>query len=119
LRELFARGKPFFGLSAGSIMLAKEWVRWPDPDNLESAELFTCLGFAPVICDTHDEEGDFEELQAALALKPDGSVGYGIPSGAAIKVSPDDKVEALGGKVWQYTRQGENVKRIEDLKPLS
>ena len=33
LRELFERGKPFFGSSAGSIMLGRQWVRWEDPDD--------------------------------------------------------------------------------------
>ena len=32
LRELYQAGKPFIGLSAGSIMLARSWVRWTDPE---------------------------------------------------------------------------------------
>ncbi len=117
LAELYAAGKPFFGVSAGSIMLGREWVRWPDPDNDDSAELFLCLGIAPVICDTHDEEADFEELHAALNLEKDGTKGYGIPSGAAVKVYPDGRVEAIGGEVWQYVRKGDRVERLGDLKP--
>ncbi|HLE17380.1 MAG TPA: Type 1 glutamine amidotransferase-like domain-containing protein, partial [Syntrophales bacterium] len=53
--ELYKQGKLFFGISAGSIMLAVEWVRWKDPDDDSTAELFPCLGIAPVICDTHGE----------------------------------------------------------------
>ena len=68
LNELYRQGKPFFGISAGAIMLASRWVRWRDPDDDDSAELFPCLGFAPIICDTHDEQGGWEELQAALQL---------------------------------------------------
>jgi peptidase E len=52
-QDVYARGKVFFGASAGSIMLAREWVRWKDPDDDSSAEIFPCLGLAPVICDTH------------------------------------------------------------------
>ena len=42
--ELYRQGKPFFGISAGAIMLADRWIRWPDPDDDDSAELFPCLG---------------------------------------------------------------------------
>lgn len=115
--ELYAGGKPFFGVSAGSIMLGREWVRWPDPGNADSAELFTCLGIAPVICDTHSEEDDFEELQAALQLEKDGTQGYGIVSGTAIKVLSDGKVEAVGGNSYRYVHRSNKVERIADLVP--
>ena len=116
--ELYNEGKQFFGLSAGSIMLGKEWVRWPDPDNMDSAELFPCMGIAPVICDTHSEEDDFEELQAALQLEKTGTGGYGIVSGTAIKVYPGGKTEAIGGNVYRYIRRGDKIERIADLVPL-
>lgn len=118
LIELYTGGKSFFGLSAGSIMLGKEWVRWPDPDNGESAELFPCLGIAPVICDTHDEADDWEELQTALRLEKDGTKGYGIATGTAIKVYPDGQVEAIGGTAYQYIHSGDKVERIADIIPI-
>jgi peptidase E len=117
LAGLYRQGKPFFGLSAGAIMLAGEWVRWPDPDNSDSAELFPCLNFAPVICDCHDEECDWEELKAALSLKPDGSSGYGLASGTGIRVSPEGGVEAIGGAVYRYARRGGKIERLPDLLP--
>jgi peptidase E len=117
LAELHRQGKPFFGSSAGAIMLAKEWVRWPDPEDSSSAELFPCLGFAPVICDCHDEEGGWEELKAALGLKEDNVKGYGIPSGAAIRVSPDGVVEALGGAVYRYVQMSGKTERLPDILP--
>lgn len=117
LAGLHGQGKPFFGLSAGSIMLAREWVRWRDPDDESSAELFPCLGIAPVICDTHAEEDDWQELKALLALEEDGVNGYGIPSGTAIRVFPDGRVEALGGAIPQYVRRGGRVARREDIRP--
>jgi peptidase E len=46
LRNQYRKGKPFFGISAGSIMLAKNWVRWSDPQVDSSAELFPCLGIS-------------------------------------------------------------------------
>jgi peptidase E len=115
--RLSRQGKPFFGISAGAIMLAREWVRWPDPDDDDSAELFPCLGYAPVICDTHDEQGGWEELQAALMLKGKGAKGYGLASGSGVKVTADGKVEAIGGTVYQYIRRAKNVERIEDILP--
>lgn len=118
LNGLFTRGKLFFGASAGSIMMAKEWVRWRDPEDDSTAELFPCLGMAPVICDTHAEEDNWEELQAALKLKETNTRGYGIPSGACLKVYPDGRVEAIGGPVSQYIRLEDRVERIEDITNL-
>ncbi|MHB8104059.1 MAG: Type 1 glutamine amidotransferase-like domain-containing protein [Dehalococcoidales bacterium] len=115
LTGLYRQGKPFFGISAGAIMLADRWVRWTDPDDDDSAELFACLGFAPIICDTHDEQGGWEELQAALMLVKDGGRGYGLASGSAIKVTLDKKVTLVGGTVYQYMRRGDKVVKIEDV----
>jgi cyanophycinase-like exopeptidase len=108
LGDLWRAGKPFFGVSAGSIMLAKRWVRWRDPHDDGTAELFPCLGFAPVLCDTHGEADDWNELQAMLRLCRAGATGYGIVSGSALAVSPDGTVAALGGEVhiFQKTREG-------------
>ena len=86
LRALAKQGKPFIGLSAGSIMLARSWIRWKDPRDDASAELFPCLGLAPVCCDTHDEEAGWAELHALLRLLPAGSEGWGIPSSGDLVV---------------------------------
>ncbi len=118
LNKLYRGGKLFFGLSAGSIMLAKEWVRWRDPDDDSTTELFPCLGFAPIICDTHSEQDDWEELKVALKLAEDNTRGYGIVSSTAIKVFPDGRIEALGGAVHQYVRRGEKVERGPDILPI-
>jgi cyanophycinase-like exopeptidase len=115
LTELYRQGKPFFGISAGAIMLADKWIRWRDPDDDSSAELFPCLGFAPIICDTHDEQGGWEELQAALMLEKEGAKGYGLASGSAVKVTPDGKVAVVGGTVHQYIHQGDRVIRLSDM----
>ena len=117
LRELYRQGKPFFGISAGSIMLAREWVRWRDPDDVNTSELFPCLGLADLLCDTHDEKSDWEELQAALALKEEGAVGYGIATGTGLRVLPDGRLESLGGPVQRYTRRRGAVVPITDMQP--
>ncbi len=117
LAELYQEGKPFFGLSAGSIMLAKEWVRWRNPDDDTTAEVFPCLGFAPVLCDTHDEEGGWEELKALLMLENGSAIGYGIATGTALRVFPDGRMEALGGAIHRYVSRCGKVERISDVIP--
>jgi dipeptidase E len=119
LFELYKKGKLFFGASAGSIMLAKEWVHWRDLDDDSTAELFPCLGFAPIICDTHDEQDGWQELKVVLKLEKNGVKGHGIVTGAALKVLPDGKIEALGGAIHQYVRRGGRVYRSSDILPIS
>ena len=118
LNGLYRGGKPFFGISAGAIMLADRWVRWRDPTDDSSAELFPCLGFAPIICDTHDEHAGWEELRAALKLAEEDTRGYGLATGSGIKVFSNGKVEALGGEVYQYIHRGGKVERLANL-PVS
>jgi peptidase E len=111
LRELHRAGKPFIGISAGSIMLAGRWVRWADADDDSTAESFPCLGLAPLLCDTHAEGDDWEELKMLLKLTG-APVGYGIPSGAALHVAPGGSVSALGKPVRQIALGAE----LPDLK---
>ena len=116
LKSLWKAGKPFFGVSAGSIMLAKRWVRWSDPDDDATAELFPCLGFAPVLCDTHGEADGWVELQAMLRLCRVETVGFGIASGSAIVVAPDGTVSALGGDVHVFRKKKAGVSQEESLR---
>jgi putative intracellular protease/amidase len=111
LSELHRGGKPLFGLSAGSIMLARAWVRWEDDDDLVGG-LFPCLGLADVLCDTHGEDDNWGELKALLQLSPDGSVGHGIRAGSAIRVDPDGTVEPMG-KIDTFAKQGGVVRRTK------
>jgi len=115
LRHLHTVGKPFFGLSAGSIMLARSWVRWADPQDDATAEAFDCLDIAPILCDTHAEEDNWEELHALLRLSKDGAVGYGIPSGGALVVAPDGFVKALGKPAVCFRKNGKAVEQLADL----
>lgn len=99
LAERWASGIPFIGLSAGSILLGRQWIAWSDPDDDATAAPFDCLGFAPLLCDTHAEDDDWEELRALLAFHPPGTRGYGITGRAMLRVHPDGRVEAVGGEV--------------------
>jgi len=62
-----AAGKLMIGLSAGSLMLAKEWVAFPDDDDTK-APLSRCIGAAPVHVDAHAEEDDWHENARAPRL---------------------------------------------------
>lgn len=104
LTERHSAGVPFVGLSAGSILLGRQWIAWTDPDDDATAAPFDCLGFAPLCCDTHAEEDDWAELRALLALQPEGACGYGITSRAMLRVHPDGGTEALGGEVVRLVR---------------
>ncbi len=115
LRGLYEAGKPFFGISAGSIMLARQWVRWQDPNDAATAELFPCMGIAPVTCDTHGEADGWEELRALVQLTAPGTTCYGIPAGAGLKVYPDNRLEALGVPTQSFVKRGGLVVRGPDL----
>ena len=117
LRRLYLSGKPFFGVSAGSIMLARKWVRWREPDEDGSAELFSCLEFASILCDTHGEDDGWQELQTLLELSSTGTVGYGISSGAAIVIEPNGDLSALGGEVARFQSRAGRVVPIESVLP--
>ncbi len=117
LFQLYREGIIFFGASAGSIMLAKEWVRWKDPNDDSTAELFPCMGLTPIVCDTHAEDENWEGLKMILKLEKDIVKGYGIAIGTGIKVYADGNVEAMGGAVYQYIRHGDRVDKDLDLLP--
>jgi len=116
LRVLYRQGKPFFGISAGSIMLARQWVRWSDPRDDASAQLFPCLDIAPVFCDTHGEGDGWEELKSLVRLAPPRAVGHGIVSGSALVVEPGGKVSAFGGEVHRFARRAGEAVQIESLR---
>jgi peptidase E len=116
LQALHGAGTPFIGLSAGSIMLARCWVRWSDPDDDATASVFPCLALAPVLCDCHAESDDWEELRALLALTGEG-VGYGIPAGGALRVDANGAVAALGKAAPRFGCRDGRVAKRSDLTP--
>jgi peptidase E len=116
LRDLARAGKPFLGVSAGSIMLAERWVRFAGDDD-ERGELFDCLGIAPVMIDCHDEEGGWTELRALLAHLPDGSVGYGVPSKGCLRVK-EGKLTAMGVPLPRFRAKKGGAAEDGALSPL-
>ena len=116
LHRLYKAGKPFFGLSAGSIMLAKSWVRWADPDDDRTAKPFNCLGFVPILCDMHAESDDWAELKVLLQLQPEGAIGFGIPSNTALRMHPNGTLTPIGGEIVRFQWQGHEVKKLTPLR---
>ena len=92
LRALAARGKPMFGISAGSIMLGREWVRFPRGDDAH-AEIFPCHGIAPVHMDAHSEDDGWSELRVLVRLLHERGdsdpVGYGLTRKGGLRVELD------------------------------
>jgi len=116
LKELHQAGKPFIGLSAGSIMLAQSWVRWADAADDATAGIFPCLGLASLLCDTHAEKEQWEELKTLLQLTG-AAEGFGIPAGAALHVTGSGSLHALGKPVRRFTLEKKLVKMRNDLQP--
>lgn len=78
---------------------------------------FPCLGFAPILCDTHAEADDWEELKALLGLSVSGTVGFGIPSGGALCVAPDGTVTAIGKPASRFEVRNGRIKALPPLPP--
>jgi len=108
-RELYNRGKLFCGISAGAIMLCRNWMHWRNPDDDNTAELLDCLGFAPLLCDVHAEEDNWVEMKRLLGFFPQGTVGYGIPAEGALRVAPDGKITSIGSAPLQFIKKDTDV----------
>jgi len=115
IKKRYDEGALIIGVSAGSIMLAKQWINWPDENDEASAELFPCMNIAPVLCDTHGEEDKWNELHSLLRLTEGDQIGYGIPSGGAMRISTDGAVEAISLPLYRIERKGGDIARINDL----
>lgn len=121
LRKLAAAGKPFVGISAGSILLGQHWVRFPDDDDAK-AEPFACLGIAPLSMDAHSEDDGWSELRVLvqqLARHGHEPKGYGVPSKGCLRVElggKSPKLTALGAPV---TRIGHKKGAVVDCEPLA
>ena len=105
-RQLYDREKLFCGISAGAIMLCRNWMHWPNPDDDDTAELLDCLGFAPLLCDVHAEEDDWAEMKRLLGFFPQGTAGYGIPAEGALRVTPDGKITPIGAPPLRFIKKG-------------
>ncbi|HEU4618652.1 MAG TPA: Type 1 glutamine amidotransferase-like domain-containing protein [Gammaproteobacteria bacterium] len=104
LHAAAARGVVFAGMSAGSVMLGERWIRWPREDaGDEEAETYACLGLAPCCVDTHGEGEGWQETQSFAAVRARElgakACAYAVPSGAALVVDHEGKMQARGAPV--------------------
>jgi len=114
-RRLARAGKPMFGISAGSIMLAREWVRFPDDDEAK-AELFPCLAIAPAYVDAHAEADGWSELRILLGLlhrRGDRDVvGHGLTRAGGLRVTLDGDdvtMHAIGTPIPRFVVHRDQV----------
>jgi hypothetical protein len=134
-RALAEAGRPMVGISAGSIMLGRAWVRFP-ADGAGHPELFPCMGMADLYVDAHAEEDDWAELRALLRLvgrtrarstrsqargggRPRAPVGYGLTQKGGIRVEPDDergvKVTPFGTPTPRFVARAGRVVKAPPL----
>ncbi len=75
-----------FGLSGGACAAAPYTIGYDEHERPYVAE---CLGLgAPLPLDVHDEEHDWPEMRALLALRPKQREGIVIPTHAVLRVGP-------------------------------
>jgi cyanophycinase-like exopeptidase len=119
IKKRYNEGALIIGVSAGSIMLAKQWINWPDENNEASAQLFPCMNIAPILCDTHGEEDKWNELNSLLRLTDGDQTGYGIPGGGAMRISADGTVEAIRMPLYRIEQHQGKITRLNDLTATS
>ena len=116
LRGLHGSGTVMEGISAGSIMLGRRWVRFPD-DEEAHAHTFPCLGIAGGSFDTHGEADGWSELRTLARVAPEEDVVFGIPSnGAALW---DGRTLRALGLPLTRVQCGPAAAFLPDLLPLT
>jgi peptidase E len=122
IRALAAAGKPMFGISAGSLMLACEWVRFPEGRE-DRPELFPCLGVAPIHADAHAEGDDWAELRVLVDLLrvrgDEEPVGYGLTRKGGLRVDIDGDRTTLTPMGTPIPRVGVRRNKVTNLPPLT
>jgi peptidase E len=131
LRRLASHGKPMFGISAGSLMLAREWVRF-EGEKEDQPVPFPCLGVVPFYVDAHSEDDDWEELRILLGLVAargevgggagGGAIGYGLTRKGALRVTFDGegeiRLEALETPIPRLLAVGARVVHRSPIVPV-
>ena len=113
-QDLAKTSKLFFGISAGSIILGREWVRWTAPADESGATIFPCLGMS-VICDVHEKRTTGQSCVPCFARSAKGRSATASPPARALKVSPDGSLSAEHGTVVRLVLRDGVVERLPDL----
>ena len=56
-------------------------------------------------------------MKVAIKLEEENTAGYGIPSGRCLKIYPDGRLDAMGGSIAVYLKQGNKAEKQPDLLP--
>ena len=112
LIDLYNAGKPFFGASAGAIMIGRHWVHWDKEDDDNTASLFDCLCFVPMLFDTHGESENWKELKCALRLEGEGAIGYGLSKGGFYKADLDGHIKSFRNGPEVYRNDGGEIRPV-------
>ena len=120
LHAAAARGTVFAGMSAGSIMLGKRWIRWPHAQAKDDeAETYECLGIAACSLDTHGEEDNWNEARAFASVRANElgkkAYAYGIPSGGALVVGPGGQAGALGAPAQLFVAAPNRAAKVDSV----
>ena len=95
-------------------MLSRQWIAWSDPDDDATAAPFDCLGFAPLLCDTHAEEDDWNELRALLEFQQrPARAAMESPAARCCACIPTDGPSRLAA-----TSSASNVRRCINLREM-
>ena len=113
LTELYNGGMPFFGVSAGCIMMGQNWVHWEVEDDDNTARLFDCLGFVPFTFDTHCENEDWKELKCALRLIGSGALGHGLSTGGFYSADSAGGFQSYRNPPALYTNRDGTIEAVE------
>ena len=113
LTELYNAGKIFFGVSAGCIMMGRNWVHWDVEDDDSTASLFDCLNFVPMTFDTHCEDEDWKELKCAVRLMGEGAKGYGLSTNGFFSADPEGHLEVFGNAPVVFRNAGGKIEAEE------
>ena len=109
MTQLYNGGKLFFGVSAGCIMMGRNWVRWDIENDDSTASLLDCLNFVPMTFDTHCENEGWKELKCALRLMGPGAKGYGLSTNGFYGVDDDGNLVSFRTAPAVFYNQDGNI----------
>ena len=112
LSGLFHAGKPFIGVSAGAIMMGRHWAHWDKEGDDNTASLFDCLNFIPMVFDAHGEKEEWKELKCVLRLMGPGAEGHGLTKDGFFKADPSGGLISFRNAPAVFRNVGGEIKPV-------
>jgi cyanophycinase-like exopeptidase len=105
--DRYAQGAVLVGISAGAVQLGRcGIVETPDPSATAPLDVFN---LAPMVIDTHDEQGGWARLSRTIHLLNGAAAGLGIPAGGGVIVHSDTTIEPLRRPSHEFRLEGGRV----------